>query len=87
MVHWYRALLRHPSPAPADVRIHMPALILWGARDRFIERRVADESLAYCDRGRLEVVEEATHWLQHEEPEWVNRMLIEFLGGATAPRA
>ncbi|WP_165226982.1 alpha/beta fold hydrolase [Aquisphaera insulae] len=85
MIHWYRALLRHPPAIPSDVRIHMPALILWGARDRFIERRVADESLALCDQGRLEVFEETTHWIQHEEPERVNRRLIEFLGGSVSP--
>jgi pimeloyl-ACP methyl ester carboxylesterase len=30
---------------------------------------------------------EATHWVQHDEPERVNGLLIEFLGGATAPAA
>ncbi|MFO0907487.1 MAG: alpha/beta hydrolase [Isosphaeraceae bacterium] len=37
-------------------------------------------SLALCDQGRLELIEEATHWVQHEEPGCVNRRLIDFLG-------
>jgi pimeloyl-ACP methyl ester carboxylesterase len=54
-------------------------MIIWGARDHALDRRLADMSLARCDRGRLEVVEEATHWVQHEEPARVNALLIEFL--------
>jgi pimeloyl-ACP methyl ester carboxylesterase len=32
-----------------------------------------------CDDGRLEVFEDVTHWIQHEEPARVNGRLIEFL--------
>jgi pimeloyl-ACP methyl ester carboxylesterase len=56
--------------------------MVWGTKDRFLDRALAGPSLDQCDRGRLEVVEEATHWVQHEEPERVNLLLIEFLGGA-----
>jgi pimeloyl-ACP methyl ester carboxylesterase len=48
------------------------------ARDRFLGREMAGPSLARCERGRLVVVDEATHWVQHEEPERVNRLLLEF---------
>ncbi len=80
MVHWYRAALRHPAGSPDDPRVHVPTLVLWGTEDRFMDRRAAEASLAYCDDGRLEWFEGATHWLQHEEPDRVNRLLIEFLG-------
>ncbi|MEA2630467.1 MAG: epoxide hydrolase 4 [Chloroflexota bacterium] len=80
MIHWYRAALRYPAPTPPDPRIHVPTLLLWGNRDAFIQRGVAEASLALCDDGRLEWFEEATHWLHHEEPERVNRLLLEFLG-------
>ncbi|QEH35960.1 Soluble epoxide hydrolase [Aquisphaera giovannonii] len=86
MINWYRALVREGPPTPEDARIRVPTRILWGANDRFIERRAAADSLALCDRGELEMVEGATHWLQHEEPELVNRRLIEFLSGDAPPR-
>lgn len=79
MIHWYRALLRHPPRAPAEPRVRVPTLILWGDRDRFIGRGAADASLQYCDQGRLERFPEATHWLHREEPDRVNRLLIDFL--------
>jgi pimeloyl-ACP methyl ester carboxylesterase len=78
MVNWYRAKM----PAqPLDSRIHVPALVIWGAKDTFLDRRLAEASIEYCDRGTLQVIEAATHWVQHEEPERVNRLLIDFLRG------
>jgi pimeloyl-ACP methyl ester carboxylesterase len=79
MINWYRAALRHPPAPPSDPRIRVPALILWGPRDRFLNRDLADASLALCDDGRLQWIEGATHWVQHEEPERVNRSLMDFL--------
>ena len=81
MIHWYRAAIRHRPGPPADPRIHVPTLLIWGPDDRFIRARgLAEASLALCDEGRLEWIEGATHWVQHEEPERVNRLLVEFLG-------
>jgi pimeloyl-ACP methyl ester carboxylesterase len=59
--------------------IHVPTLLVWGPDDRFIDREIAESSLAFCDQGRLEWIEGATHWVQHEEPDRVNRLLVEFL--------
>ena len=80
MVDWYRALVRYRPRTPADPRIHVPTLLIWGTEDRFLSRGLAEASLALCDEGRLEWIEGATHWVQHEEPRRVNRLLVEFLG-------
>ncbi len=79
MINWYRALFRARPPLPADVTVRVPTLVLWGAKDKFIGREIAEQSVAQCADGRLEFLEEATHWVQHEEPGRVNRRLIEFL--------
>jgi epoxide hydrolase 4 len=84
MVNWYRAAMRHRPTPPEDPRVHAPTLIIWGTGDRFLGRGLAEESLGLCDSGRLEWIEEATHWVQHEEPDRVNRLLIEFLEGPPA---
>ncbi len=78
MIHWYRAALRHPPARVPNPRVTVPALVLWGVNDRFLGREMVEPSLALCDDGRLEWFEEATHWLQHEEPERVSRLLVEF---------
>jgi epoxide hydrolase 4 len=79
MVNWYRAAMRSPPIAPTDVRVHVPTLVLWGARDKFIHLKYAEKSAQMCDDGQLEMFADATHWIQHEEPERVNQRLIEFL--------
>ena len=79
MINWYRALLREiPDRAAVETRVSVPTRILWGKQDRFLMSAMAAESLKYCDHGELFELPEATHWIQHEEPERVNQLLIEF---------
>jgi pimeloyl-ACP methyl ester carboxylesterase len=79
MIHWYRAAMRHPPRTPADSRIRVPTLVVWGEQDSALDAALASASLAYCDHGRLELIEEATHWVQHEETVRVNDALRHFL--------
>lgn len=78
MVNWYRAL-RLAAPTPE--RVAVPVRVIWGDRDRFLEAGLVEASLAGCDRGEAFHLPEASHWVQHEEPERVNRLLVEFLLG------
>jgi pimeloyl-ACP methyl ester carboxylesterase len=78
MINWYRAPLP-PSSSTSQARITVPSLIVWGAKDPALDRRLAEQSLSMCDRGRLEFIEEATHWVQHEESGRVNQLLLDFL--------
>lgn len=85
MINWYRALLRHPSTMRIGV-IDPPVLIQWGMRDAFLHPELADRSLVYCSRAHLIRLQNATHWLQHEEPARINDNLIAFFRLNT-PRA
>jgi epoxide hydrolase 4 len=78
MIHWYRAALRAQPDWPESQRVPVPTLLIWGAKDRFLGQELATASLDLCDRGRLEVIPEATHWVQHEEAGRVNGLLVEF---------
>jgi pimeloyl-ACP methyl ester carboxylesterase len=79
MLGWYRAALRYPGAVFLERRVPHPTLILWGARDDALELAMAEDSLTWCDQGRLEIFPEATHWVQHDQAEAVNRSLLEFL--------
>jgi pimeloyl-ACP methyl ester carboxylesterase len=79
MVNWYRAAFRFRTHF-ADTRVHVPTRILWGERDIFLSAEMAKDSLRYCDNAELFTFAEASHWLQHEEPERINRHLIDFFG-------
>lgn len=79
MLQWYRAALRARPARPESTRVRVPTLLVWGTKDRFLGREMAEPSIARCDQGRLVLVDEAGHWVQHEEPERVSRLLLDFL--------
>ncbi|OON67446.1 alpha/beta fold hydrolase [Hymenobacter sp. CRA2] len=82
MINWYRAAARQGRQSIQGGRIEVPLQLIWGRRDAFLEAHMAAESLHYCDQGRLTYFDKATHWVQHEEAERVNQLLLEFLGEA-----
>ena len=67
MVNWYRAIVRE-RPSPERTTVEVPTLVIWGAKDRFLTRRMAGRSVEHCADGRLLTLETATHWVVHEEP-------------------
>lgn len=81
MVNYYRALLRQ-RPSSAEARIlpvEAPTLVIWGERDRYLGRELAEPDRS--DVPNLERVvrlPDATHWVQHEEPATVSKLLSDF---------
>lgn len=79
MLNWYRAALRARPPRPASPRNPVPTLVIWGTKDSVLGRDLVPPSLELCDQARAVYFEEATHWVVHEEPEAVTRLLLEHL--------
>ena len=78
MLNWYRAL-RLAGVSAAPVRVRVPVRVIWGDKDAFLEPGLAEASAALCNRAEVFHLPRATHWVQHEEADAVNRLLIEFL--------
>ena len=79
MINWYRAVMRHRPKLSRGSRVKVPTLMLWGMQDVALSHRMARPSMDYCEDGKLVIFEDATHWVQHDEAESVNQLLIEFL--------
>lgn len=79
MLNWYRAVARYPARISTRGKLKPPTLIIWGARDIALSTRMARASLERCERGRLELIAQASHWVQHEAADQVNRLLLDFL--------
>jgi len=79
MINWYRAAARTRTARLQDLHVHVPTRIIWGSKDIALSRRLAPLSLEMCDDGELFVLDEATHWVQHDEGGRVNRLILEFL--------
>jgi len=81
MIGWYRALFRatlarrgHQPP----LRIASPTLVIWGERDAFLDTGCNDTLPRYV--RDLEVRDlPASHWVQLDLPDEVNRLLRAFL--------
>jgi pimeloyl-ACP methyl ester carboxylesterase len=84
MLNYYRAVFRQ-SPRRAEARIlpiAAPTLVIWGEGDRYLGVELAEPDRS--DVPNLEGVvriPDASHWVQHDQPERVTELLIEFFGG------
>lgn len=78
-LNWYRALFRGSKQRVADRRIKVPTLLIWGTGDTALGRELAQPSIEQCDDGRLVFIEDAGHWVLHEEPQKVAALIGDFL--------
>ncbi len=82
MINWYRAGLRHPAPR-SPAAIEPPTLLIWGEQDTALGTEFIEPICRPCADIRVERLPDASHWVQHEEPDAVNALLVEFLDGFT----
>ncbi|MFB6192544.1 MAG: alpha/beta fold hydrolase [Haloarculaceae archaeon] len=82
MLNWYRAIFRKDAPDPPTATVDVPTIVIWGTQDPYLHRGMARDSHEYCTDGRVELLNDATHWLQHERPDRVNELLLDHLTGA-----
>ena len=83
MLNYYRAALRSsPRATLASLRpITAPTLVIWGQRDRHLGAELAEPLPRWVPDMRIEWLPQATHWVQHEEPERVSELLAGFFAG------
>jgi len=77
MLNWYRAA-RLPA-RPKQKRVTNKTLMIWGKKDIALGEEMAPPSIALCDDGRLEFIDDATHWVAHDAAERVNKLVLDFL--------
>ncbi len=65
---------------PADFMVRVPTLVVWGMRDTALLPCNLDGLQACVPDLRIERLPEASHWVMHEEPERLNRLIREFIG-------
>jgi pimeloyl-ACP methyl ester carboxylesterase len=75
-LNYYRAMghVAHPS----DV-VRTPTLVLWGEQDSYLLPGNLDGLEAVVPNLTLKRVPDASHWIVHEQPALVNRMIRAFV--------
>lgn len=83
-LNWYRANAvpqRELGPARAFPAVGASTLGLWSSGDNYLtEDGMARSGEWVTGTWRYERIEGASHWMQLDEPELVNSLLLEFLG-------
>jgi pimeloyl-ACP methyl ester carboxylesterase len=80
-LNYYRALLRNPGETRALLqRVEAPVLVIWGERDRFLRRRLAEPPHLWVPNlVRVKRLPDASHWVAEDRPLEVNTLLLDFL--------
>lgn len=89
-VNYYRASPLHPPTAEhagpaklqmaaADFRVRVPTRVIWGERDIALPKSLLDGLDEVVDDLKVERIAEGTHWVVHEQPERINRLLRGFI--------
>ena len=89
MLAYYRSL-RRSLPEEQEVgerRVAAPTLVIWGMQDVALVPELTEGLERWAPDLHVERVLDSGHWVQHERPELVNRLLLDFLGGGSQLRS
>jgi epoxide hydrolase 4 len=80
-LNYYRALLRNPREMRALLqRVEAPVLVIWGEKDRFLSRRLAEPPRLWVPNLIcVKRLPDASHWVAEDRPLEVNTLLLDFL--------
>jgi len=80
-INYYRAAMRYGARAFIGERrrVACPTLLIWGAADQALGIELTQGLERWVDDLRVELIPEASHWVQNEAPARVNELLVDFL--------
>jgi len=68
---------------PDQLVVKIPTLIIWGEKDRYLLTGNINGLDKYVTNLTIKRIPEGSHWVVHEKPELVNRLMREFIEGTT----
>jgi epoxide hydrolase 4 len=82
MLNYYRAAFRRPPAPPTGGSlppVQAPTVVIWGERDRHLGAELAEpDRHDVPNLERVVRLPDASHWVQHDEPDRVSELLIDF---------
>ena len=64
---------------PIIREITQKVLVIWGDKDRYLKREMAAPPEKLVPNARVVHLPNATHWVQNDAADEVNRLLLEFI--------
>ncbi len=68
--------MKHPA---ASFEVKMPTLVIWGEKDPYLLIGNLNGLNQYVPKLTVERIPDATHWVVHEKPAYVNELIRDFL--------
>lgn len=78
-INYYRASLYEKPLQPPKEFLQMPVLIVWGSKDAYLEKEMAPACGKYVNNLCIKFVENASHFVQLDQPAVVNKLMWKFL--------
>lgn len=82
-LNYYRTLVRrspfNPVGKDAQTLIKVPTLLIWGEQDVALSIELTEGLEQWVPDIQVRRIAESGHWVQQEQPELVNRYMLEFL--------
>ncbi|MDY6964697.1 MAG: alpha/beta hydrolase [Halobacteriota archaeon] len=80
-INYYRAGYQFPLDEDTEkLKVKSPTLVIWGEQDNALCKALTEHIPDYIlGSYTIHFVPNAGHWVQHEEPELVNKYILEFL--------
>ncbi|MFC9897697.1 alpha/beta fold hydrolase [Nocardia sp. NPDC127579] len=87
MIHYYRALLRGLGRLSRSPAVGAPTAVIWAENDVALGLELARDMGDYFSGPyRIHYIPDCSHWVNEEQPEMVNRLLLEHLGATSTQR-
>jgi len=81
-INWYRAAPRYVltrARLPNGGRVSAPTLLIWGAHDAALDIGQTEGLERWVSNLTVRILPDASHWVQQDAPDMVNRYLLDFL--------
>ena len=65
---------------PAAFMVRVPTMVVWGMRDQALLPGVLEGMEACVPGVRIERLDDASHWVMHEQPARLNALIRDFIG-------
>jgi pimeloyl-ACP methyl ester carboxylesterase len=80
-INYYRAVMRRSAVGrvPKFRQIAQKVLVIWGDKDKYLGKEMAEPPRSLVPHARVVHLPHATHWVQNDATEEVNRLLLEFI--------